>query len=222
MLESCFYSDGSINNEEFEKVVKQYHKVILRYVKTYYLPGGDYRDMYQWGLIGLYKAVCHYDETRGKSFRLMVEMNIQSTIKSAVTMYNRKKHCFLNEAVSLNGMPETSGLCLESIFIDSKQQDPAALVVEEETVKNIEVELTNILSQLEKQVVDLYIEGYKQREIAKKLSLQEKVIDNAIQRARSKLSAWMKDWGVNVKKSGRRGNRGAVQVEECLARVAAL
>lgn len=222
MLESCFFSDGSVNNEEFEKVVKQYHKVILRYVKTYYLPGGDYRDMYQWGLIGLYKAVCHYDESRGKSFRLLVEMNIQSTIKSAITMYNRKKHCFLNEAVSLNGPPETSNLCLESVFIDNRQQDPAALIVEEETVKNIEVELTTILSQLEKQVVDLYVAGYKQREIAKKLSLQEKVIDNAIQRARSKLSAWMKDWGVNIKRNGRRGNRSNTRVEECLARVVAL
>jgi RNA polymerase sporulation-specific sigma factor len=222
VLESCYYGDGSINNEEFEKVVKQYHKVILRYVKTYYLPGGDYRDMYQWGLIGLYKAVCHYDESRGKSFRLLVEMNIQSTIKSAVTMYNRKKHCFLNEAVSLNGMSEASGLCLESIFIDNRQQDPATLVVEEETVSNIEVELTSILSHLEKQVVDLYIEGYKQREIARKLCLQEKVIDNAIQRARSKLSSWMKDWGINIKRNGRRGKRGSVQVEERLPQVAAL
>ena len=222
MLESCFFSDGSVNNEEFEKVVKQYHKVILRYVKTYYLPGGDYRDMYQWGLIGLYKAVCHYDESRGKSFRLLVEMNIQSTIKSAITMYNRKKHCFLNEAISLNSPPETSNLCLESVFIDSRQQDPANLIVEEETVKNIEVELTTILSQLEKQVVDLYVAGYKQREIAKKLSLQEKVIDNAIQRARSKLSVWMKDWGVNIKRNGRRSKQGNAQVEECLARVVAL
>lgn len=222
MLESCFNNDGTINNEEFEKIVKQYHKVILRYVKTYYLPGGDCSDMYQWGLIGLYKAVCHFDESRGKSFRLLVEMNIQSTIKSAVTMYNRKKHYFLNEAVSLSGMPEASGLCLESVFIDNRQQDPAALVVEEETINCMEVELTKILSNLEKQVVDLYIEGYKQREIARKLSLHEKVIDNAIQRARSKLSSWMNDWGVTVKRNGRRGARGKVQLEDHLSQVAAI
>ncbi|MBP2663115.1 MAG: polymerase sporulation-specific sigma factor [Firmicutes bacterium] len=195
MLEACFYSDGSVNNEEFEKIVRQYHKVILRYVKTYFLPGGDYRDMYQWGLIGLYKAVCNYDNQRGESFGLIAGLNIQSTIKSAVTMYNRKKHCFLNEAVSLHGLPESPGVSLEAVFVDASQQDPADLIVEEELVESIEDELNRRLSRLEKQVIDLYIAGYKQREIAKKLNLQEKVIDNAIQRVRGKMSVRLKSWG---------------------------
>ncbi|WP_094606654.1 RNA polymerase sigma-H factor [Sporomusa silvacetica DSM 10669] len=208
MLESCFDSDGCVNNEEFEKIARQYNKVILRYLKTYYLPGGDYQDMYQWGLIGLYKAVRHYDEQRGKSFRLIAELNIKNTIKSAVTMYNRKKHCFLNEAVSLHGMPDSPGISLEAVFIDTKQTDPAVLIIEEEMVERIEDELEHSLSCMEKQVIDLYIAGYKQREIAKKLNLQEKVVDNAIQRVRSKMSLKLKGRGSYGKKIGQLSKLG--------------
>lgn len=208
MLESCFNSDGCVNNEEFEKIARQYNKVILRYLKTYYLPGGDYHDMYQWGLIGLYKAVRHFDEQRGKSFRMIAELNIKNTIKSAVTMYNRKKHCFLNEAISLHGMPDSPGISLEAVFIDTKQTDPAVLIIEEEMVERIEDELEHSLSCMEKQVIDLYIAGYKQREIAKKLNLQEKVIDNAIQRVRSKMSLKLKDQGSYGKKIGQLSKLG--------------
>jgi len=208
VLESCFDSDGCVNNEEFEKIAIQYNKVILRYLKTYYLPGGDYQDMYQWGLIGLYKAVRHYDEQRGKSFRLIAELTIKNTIKSAVTMYNRKKHCFLNEAVSLHGMPDSPGISLEAVFIDTKQTDPAVLIIEEEMVERIEDELEHGLSCMEKQVIDLYIAGYKQREIAKKLNLQEKVIDNAIQRVRSKMSLKLKVRGSYGKKGGQLSKLG--------------
>lgn len=203
MLESCFYSDGRVNNEEFEKIVKQYNKVILRYLKTYYLPGGDYRDMYQWGLLGLYKAVCHYDAKRGESFGLIAGLNIQSTIKSAVTMYNRKKHSFLNDAISLHSMPDAPNAGVEAVFVDTKQKDPAEMIIEEESVESIEAELDRSLSRLEKQVIDLYIAGYKQREIAKKLNLQEKVIDNAIQRVRNKMALRMKGWSGYCKKNGR-------------------
>ncbi|TWH46587.1 sigma-70 family RNA polymerase sigma factor [Sporomusa sp. KB1] len=208
MLESCFDSDGCVNNEEFEKIARQYNKVILRYLKTYYLPGGDYHDMYQWGLIGLYKAVRHFDEQRGKSFRLIAELTIKNTIKSAVTMYNRKKHCFLNEAISLHGGPDSPGISLEAVFIDTKQTDPAVLIIEEEMVERIEDELEHSLSCMEKQVIDLYIAGYKQREIAKKLNVQEKVIDNAIQRVRSKMSLKLKDRGSYSKKTGQLSKLG--------------
>lgn len=209
MLAACFYEDGKVNNEEFERVVLRYHKIILRYVKTYYLPGGDYRDMYQWGLIGLYKAVCHFDEERGRSFRLIAELNIKNTIKSAVTMYNRKKHYILNEALSLNTLTESPGMNgqLESVVLLNKKlpDDPAALIIEKEAISTINGELSNVLSNLEKRVIDLHIEGYKQREIAQILGLQEKVVDNAVQRARNKMALRLEGWGGFRRKSKQLG-----------------
>ena len=217
VLAGCFYNDGRINNEEFEKIVSKYNKIILRYVKIYYLPGGDYRDMYQWGLIGLYKAVCYYDETRGSSFRLIAELNIKNTIKSAVTMHNRKKHCILNEAISLNTIVELSNtnsqsqLELQGVFNENSVNDPVDMIIEKETITRISGELTNVLSQLEKRVIDLYIAGYKQREIAQKLNLQKKVVDNAVQRARQKMALHMKEWKGLCKKHKKPGISGRVQ-----------
>ncbi|HML35504.1 sigma-70 family RNA polymerase sigma factor [Sporomusa sphaeroides] len=215
VLAECFYNDGRINNEEFERIVSKYNKIILRYVKIYYLPGGDYRDMYQWGLIGLYKAVCHYDEARGSSFRLIAELNIKNTIKSAVTMHNRKKHYILNEAISLNTIVESSNtksqLESQGVFNKNSSDDPADMIIEKETITKINGELANVLSRLEKRVIDLYIEGYKQREIAQKLNLQEKVVDNAVQRARKKMALHMKEWKSFCKKHKKPGTSGRVQ-----------
>ena len=215
VLAGCFYNDGRINNEEFEKIVSKYNKIILRYVKVYYLPGGDYRDLYQWGLIGLYKAVCYYDEARGSSFRRIAEFNIQNTIKSAVTMHNRKKHCILNEAISLNTIVESSNtksqLESQGVFNKNSSDDPADMIIEKETITKINGELANVLSRLEKRVIDLYIEGYKQREIAQKLNLQEKVVDNAVQRARKKMALHMKEWKSFCKKHKNPGTSGRVQ-----------
>ena len=223
VLAGCFYNDGRINNEEFEKIVSKYNKIILRYVKVYYLPGGDYRDLYQWGLIGLYKAVYYYDEARGSSFRLIAELNIKNTIKSAVTMHNRKKHCILNEAISLNTIVESSGTNslfeLQEVFNKNSFDDPADMIVEKETITRISGELANVLSHLEKRVIDLYIEGYKQREIAQKLNLQEKVVDNAIQRARQKLVLHMKEWKGFCKKQKKPGTSSRIQTELLCATV---
>lgn len=223
VLAECFYNDGRINNEEFEKIVSKYNKIILRYVKIYYLPGGDYRDMYQWGLIGLYKAVCHYDEARGSSFRLIAELNIKNTIKSAVTMHNRKKHYILNEAISLNTLVESSNTKSQfesqGIFNKNSSDDPADMIIEKETITKINGELANVLSRLEKKVIDLYIEGYKQREIAQKLNLQEKVVDNAVQRARKKMALHMKEWKSFCKKHKKPGTSGPVQTELLCATV---
>ncbi len=217
VLAGCFYNDGRINNEEFEKIVSKYNKIILRYVKVYYLPGGDYRDLYQWGLIGLYKAVCYYDEARGSSFRLIAELNIKNTIKSAVTMHNRKKHGILNEAISLNAIVELSNtnnrsqLELQGVFNTNSANDPVDMIIEKESITRISGELANVLSQLEKRVIGLYIEGYKQREIAQKLDLPEKVVDNALQRARKKMALHMKEWKSFCKKHKKPDTSGQVQ-----------
>lgn len=208
MLAACFYNDGSVNNAEFEKIVSRYNKVILHYVKIYYLPGGDYHDMYQWGLIGLYKAVRHYDEERGKSFHLIAELNIKNTIKSAVTMYNRKKHYILNKAISLSVIADWSNtsdqLELIGIIKQISSDDPAEQIIENETIKTIYAIMDSVLSRLEKRVIELYIAGYKQREIAQILDFQEKIVDNAIQRAHKKMALHLKEWrGFCKKKKGR-------------------
>lgn len=44
-----------------------------------------------------------------------------------------------------------------------------------------------VLSEYEKRVLILYIDGLKYKDIAKALSKREKSVDNALQRARKKL-----------------------------------
>lgn len=190
MLKSCFHDNGEINEDEFAILVKKFKGKIIGYSRNFFLPGGDYDDLYQWGVIGLYHAVLKYEEVKGNSFYLIADCYIKNTIKTAVTTANRKKHEVLNGASSLH-YPIDDGVDADDIFMDyicnNKAQDPLALIIQRENVECLTYAYRYILSKLEKVVMGLYVAGYKQSQIAIELGMDKRVVDNAIQRSRRKL-----------------------------------
>ena len=67
-------------------------------------------------------------------------------------------------------------------------QNPEDLILARERTEELYAELSQCLSKLEKQVLDLYLKGLSYREIAQVLKRDEKAIDNAVQRIRRKLA----------------------------------
>ena len=60
-------------------------------------------------------------------------------------------------------------------------------MIAQESVKAVTDHLNSSLSPMEKDVLRLYLNGYKYGEIAEKLSVSVKAADNAMQRVRKKL-----------------------------------
>lgn len=191
MLKKCFYENGEFNEDEFALLVKKFRGKILGYAWNFYLPGGDREDLFQWGMIGLYHAVLSFDESKGKSFYLIADINIKNMIKSAITMANRKKHEALNAASSLHcpitDAKDDSEVLLCHVLSANKDEDPLAAILERERVEYVTSVFRCTLSKSERKIMELYLEGYQQRQIAFELEMDKKVVDNAIQRARKKL-----------------------------------
>ena len=68
-----------------------------------------------------------------------------------------------------------------------KITDPEELVVSREELLDIEKEISQVLSELEMEVLMSYIEGKSYQEIACDLDRHAKSIDNALQRVKRKL-----------------------------------
>lgn len=170
--------------------------MIVKYIRRYYLPGGDRDDLYQWGLLGLYKAVLQFDENGPYSFDFVASRNIKNMIKTAITTANRKKHKLITEAESLHAQKFkfVQDRCVELIdllVLHNRTQDPQEVVADRESVEKIYGFINHGLSDIERSVIILYMYGYKQQDISSNLNMDKKAVDNAMQRAKRKISDYI-------------------------------
>ena len=176
-----------------DELFERYKGCVRRKAHAMYIAGGDEEDLIQEGMIGLYKAVQDYNEDREASFATFASMCINRNMCTAVAKANRKKHQLLNESLSLD-MPVTVDedydepqTHLIDVVVASSAQDPENMYIDKERVDVIYEAIRTCLSEYEKQVLNLYIDGNDYVAIAHILGKEPKSIDNALQRIRSKI-----------------------------------
>ncbi|WXR60429.1 sigma-70 family RNA polymerase sigma factor [Peptostreptococcaceae bacterium AGR-M142] len=170
-------------------IIDSYYNYIKLKENKYFVIGAEKEDLYQEGLIGLYKAIKNYDFSKNNSFSKFAKMCINRQIISAIKTANRKKHHPLNFSISLNTDKDekiTVGKFDSYKFFDSNL-NPEELVLQKEQ-KGIYLEfIDKNLSNFEKKVLNLYSKGKTYEEIGFSLNKKTKSIDNAIQRIKTKL-----------------------------------
>ena len=165
--------------------------------RSYFLAGADKEDIVQEGMIGLYKAIRDFDPDHDIAFRAFAELCITRQIITAIKTATRQKHMPLNSYVSLNKVSSVNGDDDERAFTESLPTshvtDPAELVISAEEVENIRSTMGRALSELETDVLELYMDGKSYQEIADIMGRHVKSIDNALQRIKRKLEHHMVD-----------------------------
>ena len=175
-----------------EFLCDKYKDLVRKGARSRYILGGDTEDLIQEGMIGLFKAVRDYDSGRDASFFTFAELCINRQIYTAVQASQRKKHIPLNEAISLystvDGRGEGDGrFLLEELTDASAGRDPESVVLDQESMEELEKTIEESLSPFEKQVFDLYLTQMSTSQIARILGKNEKSTDNALQRLKAKL-----------------------------------
>jgi len=177
-------------NEISDYIISKYKNLVLGKVKSMYLLGGDMEDLIQEGMIGLYKAIRDYDAGRDASFFTFADICVSRQVFSAIEKDSRKKHGPLNSSISLDGAggdSEKDDMMLANVISSVTDRNPEEIILSRELVSNIYDIIHEQLTELERQVIELYITGLKLSEIARVLSRDEKSTDNALQRAKSKV-----------------------------------
>lgn len=182
-----FAKDG--NTKCMEILINKYKKFIQLKAKSYFLIGADKEDIYQEGLIGLYKAIRDYNSEKLSTFKGFAELCITRQIITAVKSATRQKHIPLNTYISLNKpvYDGESDKTLLDVMESLKISDPEELFVDREQISEIEKHVLKSLSKYEKIVLHYYVIGKSYQQIAYLLNRQPKSIDNAIQRIKRKL-----------------------------------
>jgi RNA polymerase sporulation-specific sigma factor len=179
--------------EEF--LIHKYRNYVKAKAKSYFLIGADKDDIYQEGMIGLYKAIRDFKPDKLSSFRAFAELCITRQIITAIKTATRQKHIPLNSYISLNKpiYDEESDRTLMDILSTIHISDPEELIISREERLKIEKKMSEVLSDLEIDVLKCYLDGKSYQEIACDLDRHAKSIDNALQRVKRKLEKHLKD-----------------------------
>lgn len=174
-------------------IMEKYKGLVLKNAKQMFILGADNDDLIQEGMIGLFKAVQDYDLNIENSFYNFANLCISRQIYSAIEASHRKKHSPLNSYVSIyteeGHMQQIDALQQECEL----QSDPEKLMLERESKEQIEKQLYNEMSELEKRVFYLHVRGEDYKTIASLLDKTPKTIDNALQRIKAKANKIMKN-----------------------------
>nr|WP_106495558.1 RNA polymerase sporulation sigma factor SigH [Lentibacillus sp. Marseille-P4043] len=177
------------NSRALDFLINKYRSFVRAKARTYFLVGADKEDIVQEGMIGLYKAIRDFDEDKLSSFKAFAELCITRQIITAIKTATRQKHIPLNSYVSLDKpiYDEESDRTLLDVIAGSKAIDPQELLVNRERYGDMEDKLSELLSELERKVLNLYLDGRTYQEISVELKRHVKSIDNALQRVKRKL-----------------------------------
>jgi RNA polymerase sporulation-specific sigma factor len=183
------------DSDALDTLLARYRNFVRIKARSYFLVGADREDVVQEGMIGLYKAIRDYDGERLASFRSFAELCITRQIITAIKTATRQKHTPLNSYVSLH-VPAYRDDDSDQELVDhfaSDETDPADSVVSTAELALLERYFGEILSDLEANVLQRYIEGQSYQEIAVELKRHVKSIDNALQRIKRKLEFYLED-----------------------------
>ncbi len=179
--------------EVVEFILSRYRSLVEHKARAYYLMGADRDDVIQEGMIGLCKAIRDFREERLSKFRPFAELCITRQIITAIKTATRHKHVPLNASISLHQSlsEDQSEGSLIDIIPDKNAESQNEYLHSLCPQKNLFDLVKNALSDLERDVLQCYLDGKTYIEISHELKCQTKAIDNALQRAKRKIGSLM-------------------------------
>lgn len=167
--------------EAFTQLAGRYIPLIRFKARSF--TGIETDDLYQEGLLSLLNAAMTFNEDK----------NIKFSTYAGACIHNR----FVSLSRKNGSLKEIQQRDIDSLDNTDDFREPSAgnatdpelLVIERDELQHIRERLKSTLSPLETEVFHLYMNGYRYREIAKKLSVSEKTVDNAVVRIRKKLKS---------------------------------
>jgi RNA polymerase sporulation-specific sigma factor len=201
---------NEINIHELIKKAKKGDEEAFRQVKEFVMPeikkmqdksnlwvfGYDRDDIEQECGFMLLKAIKNYCPSRCKNFRFYVRILFKGRIISLIQESKRYKNVTLNVCASLddNAFRDNDGnnYSLYELIPESEEL-LMDLIVDKDYFGQLKFKIYEYLTQMEKQIFDLYLESYSYEDISKILGCQTKSVDNAIQRAKNKIPIIMQN-----------------------------
>ena len=179
---------GSGDMEATEFLLARYKNTVRSKARMYFLVGADHDDIVQEGMIGLFKAIRDFDSKKQVSFKSFAELCVRRQIITAIKAATRKKHIPLNSYISLSKpLFDDDNGDFSDFLSELEATGPEDMFIWKENAADVVKKIEESLSKLEKEVLNMYLDGKSYQEIAKIMNRPPKSIDNALQRIKKKL-----------------------------------
>lgn len=156
-------------------LVSRYSKLIFIKSEIFANSNTDRDDLNQEGLIGLLNAVGSFNPDKGVKFSTYAEVCVVNKMKSLLAKSGRNAACIDNysELSDDNCLPVN--------------ETPESIYLYKEYFSELLSGIRSVLSPAELRAFNLCVQGITYSDVAKKLGVTEKSVDNAMQRARKKI-----------------------------------
>ena len=164
-------------------LISRYLPLVRSRASAFASTGDSFEDLCQEGAIGLLAAMRGYDPEKS-SFATFARLCIDRVLISAERLKTRRKNIPENSIIAIDGDEDDN---LNEKLSSGDVNDPEAIIIRREDYMRLMLKVANELTPLESKVLNLYVSGNSYGEIAKRLDISSKAVDNALQRIRRKL-----------------------------------
>ena len=161
------------DGDAFSRLARRFTPALSAILAPYRLTAEEREDLFQEGLLGLYKAVMLYDP-RQSSFSTFAFVCMRS---GATDGLRRLRRAVGTDPVDPEELPA------------SPQFDPARILVGKEELSAALQKIDRVLSPMERDVLIGHARGETAEEIARRLGKEKRSVENALFRGRAKLRA---------------------------------
>lgn len=173
---SCLVKQAANGDEEaFAAVMRRMTPLIKAQIHRFEHIGADEEDLAQECLVGLLAAVRHYRDDAGAAFTTYACTCIHNRLVSMARRYGAQLQ---------REQPLESDLQVP----DTDSSDPENRLLEQEGFSQLQTQLQQRLTPLEHAVLLARLSDQTYEQIATRLGVSKKAVDNAVQRLRRKLS----------------------------------
>ena len=158
-------------------LMNSYKKLVNKIARKYFIIGADLNDVVQEGMIGLFNAYSKFDITKNVQFKTFATICINRQIISAIKKAYKHANNDLIDDINTT-----------ELYSNEKIISPEDDFIENESFKILKEEINQKLSKLERLILSEFLQNSTYEEIAEKLNISKKSVDNALARIRNKLN----------------------------------
>ncbi|MEA4832748.1 RNA polymerase sigma-H factor [bioreactor metagenome] len=186
---SLIYRARGSDQDAFRFISERYKAMLCGIVRGLIRPGVEFDDLYQEGLIALFKAVMLYNPDYS-SFSTFSYLCMKRAVISAYRKSVRSGSAEIPDSSSPsdpdNDFSGDEQLYNTFVFPDNSVT-PESLYLDKESTELLFKKIDGLLSRYENEVLRLFLTEKSYDEIASALGVSRKSVDNALSRIRSKL-----------------------------------
>ena len=178
------------DEQAMDELLGMFKPKVIAISREYFLVGAEFDDLIQEGMIGLYKAIGIYDETKNHNFSAFASLCIHRQLQNAVKNANRKKNNPLNTYLPIKYFDGSSSSdednVLKLVIVDDNSNIEQNYIDKEiNTIMMSKVK--EILTDEQFSILKLFLNGDSYSDIAKRSGITTKQVDNMLQTIKKKL-----------------------------------